>query len=278
MCGAIVGSWAGMRGVVTLAAAPHPARGDPPSRRAGGDRPRRDRGHSPPPGHDAPGACPRSTCAARTPARTPCRRRRCSARRRARCGSSSRTRRRPGGGAGHPAAGAAGVNRSWEARHAGSGRRRPQRDPGQAALRDDPGGAGRAAPHPRPRRADHAVLNAVLGQLDAEETALVWSDRSEQYTALRCDRRSHRRCLRAPRRRRGPAPAHECRRLLRRAWIRGCAGCTCAPAPPAETWGCCDSSEGNHASAHFKETGHPVMRSIEPGEAWRWCFVDEVIG
>ena len=26
--------------------------------------------------------------------------------------------------------------------------------------------------------------------------------------------------------------------------------------------------------AHFKETGHPVMRSFEPGETWRWCFVD----
>lgn len=42
--------------------------------------------------------------------------------------------------------------------------------------------------------------------------------------------------------------------------------------------GCCDSSTGKHATAHFGETGHPVMRSFEPGEAWRWCFVDEVTG
>jgi CPA1 family monovalent cation:H+ antiporter len=42
--------------------------------------------------------------------------------------------------------------------------------------------------------------------------------------------------------------------------------------------GCCNSSQGNHAEAHFHETGHPVMRSIEPGEAWRWCYVDELIG
>ncbi|GAA1726111.1 Na+/H+ antiporter [Aeromicrobium alkaliterrae] len=42
--------------------------------------------------------------------------------------------------------------------------------------------------------------------------------------------------------------------------------------------GCCDSSEGQHATAHFHETGHPVMRSFEPGEAWRWCFVDEETG
>ncbi|MET9351121.1 UBP-type zinc finger domain-containing protein [Streptomyces termitum] len=39
--------------------------------------------------------------------------------------------------------------------------------------------------------------------------------------------------------------------------------------------GCCDSSRGRHASGHFSATGHPVMRSFEPGEAWRWCFVDE---
>lgn len=38
--------------------------------------------------------------------------------------------------------------------------------------------------------------------------------------------------------------------------------------------GCCDSSKNKHASRHFMETGHPVMRSKEPGEAWGWCFVD----
>lgn len=36
--------------------------------------------------------------------------------------------------------------------------------------------------------------------------------------------------------------------------------------------GCCDSSAGQHASAHFHETGHPVMQSAEPGESWRWCY------
>ena len=36
---------------------------------------------------------------------------------------------------------------------------------------------------------------------------------------------------------------------------------------------CCDSSPGQHASAHFRDTGHPVMQSAEPGEDWRWCFV-----
>ncbi|MEO6471376.1 MAG: cation:proton antiporter, partial [Aeromicrobium sp.] len=42
--------------------------------------------------------------------------------------------------------------------------------------------------------------------------------------------------------------------------------------------GCCDSSPGNHATKHFHATQHPVMRSFEPGEAWRWCFIDELTG
>lgn len=41
---------------------------------------------------------------------------------------------------------------------------------------------------------------------------------------------------------------------------------------------CCDSSPGTHASRHFEATGHPAMRSIEPGEDWRWCYVDGLLG
>jgi uncharacterized UBP type Zn finger protein len=40
--------------------------------------------------------------------------------------------------------------------------------------------------------------------------------------------------------------------------------------------GCCDDSPGRHATAHFHESGHPLMRSLEPGETWSWCFVDEL--
>jgi CPA1 family monovalent cation:H+ antiporter len=42
--------------------------------------------------------------------------------------------------------------------------------------------------------------------------------------------------------------------------------------------GCCDSSPATHASRHFEATGHPVMRSIEPGEDWRWCYQDDLLG
>jgi hypothetical protein len=39
--------------------------------------------------------------------------------------------------------------------------------------------------------------------------------------------------------------------------------------------GCCDSSPSQHASVHAKETGHPVIRSFEPGESWFWAFPDQ---
>jgi len=40
--------------------------------------------------------------------------------------------------------------------------------------------------------------------------------------------------------------------------------------------GCCDSSKNKHATKHFHKTQHPLMRSIEPGESWMWCYVDEL--
>ncbi|PYX52727.1 MAG: hypothetical protein DMG76_28465 [Acidobacteria bacterium] len=40
--------------------------------------------------------------------------------------------------------------------------------------------------------------------------------------------------------------------------------------------GCCDSSKNKHATKHFKSSTHPLIRSIEPGESWMWCYVDEM--
>ncbi|MGV9703771.1 UBP-type zinc finger domain-containing protein [Streptomyces sp. NPDC003483] len=40
--------------------------------------------------------------------------------------------------------------------------------------------------------------------------------------------------------------------------------------------GCCDSSRGQHATAHYERTGHPIARSAERGETWAWCYSDEV--
>jgi uncharacterized UBP type Zn finger protein len=41
--------------------------------------------------------------------------------------------------------------------------------------------------------------------------------------------------------------------------------------------GCCDSSKNKHATKHFHASKHPLIRSIEPGEAWVWCYVDEAM-
>jgi uncharacterized UBP type Zn finger protein len=41
--------------------------------------------------------------------------------------------------------------------------------------------------------------------------------------------------------------------------------------------GCCDSSKNKHATKHYHSTKHPVIRSFEPGEDWRYCYVDEVM-
>ncbi|MTD42751.1 hypothetical protein GKE82_00135 [Conexibacter sp. W3-3-2] len=67
--------------------------------------------------------------------------------------------------------------------------------------------------------------------------------------------------------------------------VPGCAECL----PVGGTWvhlrmcqecghvACCDSSPSTHATRHHEETGHPVARSVEPGEDWSWCYVDAVM-
>jgi hypothetical protein len=40
--------------------------------------------------------------------------------------------------------------------------------------------------------------------------------------------------------------------------------------------GCCDDSPSRHARAHAQGSGHAIIRSLEPGETWCWCFVDEL--
>lgn len=39
--------------------------------------------------------------------------------------------------------------------------------------------------------------------------------------------------------------------------------------------GCCDSSKNKHATKHFNATNHPIVKSFEPGEEWRWCYIDK---
>jgi uncharacterized UBP type Zn finger protein len=39
--------------------------------------------------------------------------------------------------------------------------------------------------------------------------------------------------------------------------------------------GCCDSSPNRHATAHYRETHHPIITSGEAGETWAYCYADD---
>jgi CPA1 family monovalent cation:H+ antiporter len=124
------------------------------------------------------------------------------------------------------------------------------------------------------------VLRRVLQSLDVEESVLIRAstmDSAERETALvpqavndpACDHLAAS-VTEDP----VPGTPQGCAECLRLGWhwvhLRLCLACGHV--------GCCDSSIGKHATAHFHESAHPVIRSFEPGEAWRWCYVDEVIG
>lgn len=125
----------------------------------------------------------------------------------------------------------------------------------------------------------HEVLSEVLEQLDVEESmldaALEGSTAVDGQSALEdltgngggCGHLQSASDLPLPEEpvcadcvREGTTPVH----------LRMCLDCGKV--------GCCDSSPGLHATAHFHSTGHPVIRSAEPGESWRWCYPDQLLG
>jgi CPA1 family monovalent cation:H+ antiporter len=127
-------------------------------------------------------------------------------------------------------------------------------------------------------RYDDEVLRTALQAIDVEESML---DRIEDAAARVDDE------LKTPSQRAGDCThLREAPKVVRARTPEGCEEClrdgtrwvhlrlclTCGHV------GCCDSSTEKHAAAHYRETSHPVMRSIEPGEAWRWCYVDELLG
>lgn len=127
-------------------------------------------------------------------------------------------------------------------------------------------------------RYDDDVLRAALTAIDVEESLL---DRVED-AAARVDHE-----LVTPETRAGDCThLREAPRIVRARTPEGCEECLVE----GTRWvhlrlclscghvGCCDSSVRKHATLHHHDTGHPVMRSIEPGEAWRWCYVDELLG
>ncbi len=40
--------------------------------------------------------------------------------------------------------------------------------------------------------------------------------------------------------------------------------------------GCCDQSKNKHATKHFHKTKHPVIKSFEKGEEWKYCYADDI--
>jgi len=128
-------------------------------------------------------------------------------------------------------------------------------------------------------QADHEVLEHVMAALDLEESML---DRLERRTQdLRdepllppeppgggCEHLTGAGHHAQPQ---TPTGCPDCvREGTRTVHLRLCLACG--------NVGCCDSSEGRHAERHYKESGHPVVRSFEPGEAWRWCYPDSLLG
>jgi CPA1 family monovalent cation:H+ antiporter len=127
--------------------------------------------------------------------------------------------------------------------------------------------------------AAHEVLQEVLNALDVEETILARAastTTAEREVDLRPALRGRAGCEHLAGATAIPTPTspdgcEECLALgLTWVHLRLCLDCGHV--------GCCDSSPHRHATAHHEATGHPVIRSFEIGEAWRWCFVDEITG
>jgi len=125
---------------------------------------------------------------------------------------------------------------------------------------------------------DHDVLARVLAALDLEESIIdrVAFDSSEREVDLVARQHPDGECEHlagAPGNAR-PRTAGRCDACVAEglSWVHLRMCLTCGNV------GCCDSSAGKHASRHFGQTEHPVMRSVEPGEAWRWCYVDQRTG
>jgi len=127
---------------------------------------------------------------------------------------------------------------------------------------------------------DHDVIEQVLASLDIEESMLTGAtERDDELTEIgpvatpRTPQGACEHLTTAPAELEpsGPGVCLDCiREGTRTVHLRICLGCG--------NVGCCDSSPARHATRHFRNTAHPVMRSLEPGESWRWCFLDERIG
>jgi len=125
---------------------------------------------------------------------------------------------------------------------------------------------------------DQHVLRDVLDSLDLEETMLdgaVEASSADRQTDLLAPRH-HDGCEHLQAHEQAPQPRTPdgCEECLRdgTSWAHLRLSMDCGHV------GCCDSSPQVHSDRHWRETGHPVMRSFETGEAWRWCYEDQLLG
>jgi monovalent cation/hydrogen antiporter len=115
------------------------------------------------------------------------------------------------------------------------------------------------------------VVSDVLGMLDVEESMLdISQENREEIRLTSAQRRTGDTCEDLDAYPAVETPAEpECVDCLREgtAWValRECLECG--------NIGCCDSSPRRHATAHFHQYQHPVIESAEPGEDWRWCYL-----
>ena len=122
------------------------------------------------------------------------------------------------------------------------------------------------------------VMRRVIRAIDVEETVLdlrsSWT--SEARESELTPPASHTGCEHMAKLSQPPSPRtpQGCEDCLREglSWVHLRLCMTCGHV------GCCDSSVGRHATGHSASLHHPVIRSFEPGEAWEWCYVDEVLG
>lgn len=110
-----------------------------------------------------------------------------------------------------------------------------------------------------------AVVEGAVGTAQVTDSAVALDPDSIVHTAMADDGCPHADVVRAVR----PSAAG-CEECLGRGdrWVHLRLCLTCGHV------GCCDSSPGRHARAHFHETDHPIVRSATPGEHWAWCYVD----
>ncbi len=128
---------------------------------------------------------------------------------------------------------------------------------------------------------DHDVISSVLATFDIEESTLtIAAERTDRlneeeaqiegplHAESACSHLESAPSEVAPN---GAGVCEDCiREGTRTVHLRICLSCG--------NVGCCDSSVGRHAERHFRTAHHSVMRSFEPHETWRWCYVDEQIG